>query len=72
MKEEISVDYVKGFNHAQIIMSEKPELLDFLIKMTPNNDYFSGLKDGQTTFYKNIVISSRNTKVKEPQRHNNQ
>jgi hypothetical protein len=53
MKEK----YIKGFNHAYILVKHEPKLIESILKTTSVNNYIQGLKDGKLNFEQKRVKS---------------
>ena len=45
-------EYIKGFNHAYLLVKYKPELMKSITQIKTTNNYFKGLQDGRLTFEK--------------------
>tara|TARA_R110002051_G_scaffold282404_2_gene344166 strand:- start:303 stop:542 length:240 start_codon:yes stop_codon:yes gene_type:complete len=43
-------EYIKGFNHAYLLVKYKPELMKSIIQIQTTKNYFKGLQDGKLTF----------------------
>ena len=51
--EELSKDYLKGFNHGYDLQKHDHEVLDEILKIPQvDNEYFEGLKDGKPEYEK--------------------
>jgi len=50
MEESVHPQYLKGFNDAYLLAQHKPQLIEQLLKVATENDYFQGMKDGKYTF----------------------
>lgn len=56
MQEE-NKEYIKGFNHAYLIIKHKPELIKSVTQTQTINNYFKGLQDGKLIFEKSRTKS---------------
>lgn len=48
-------EYIKGFNHAYLLVKYKPELMKSIPQIKTTNNYFKGLQDGRLTFEKSKI-----------------
>ena len=52
-QDELIVDenYLKGFNRGYVLTENVPDMVNTILKVAlPENDYFSGFKDGKQEF----------------------
>ncbi len=71
MKEDVSEDYAKGFNHGYFFAKGNfPKLNAYLLnnkqmkEFSKTDDYFKGYEDGELTLIEDVLYS-KNTKEAE-------
>ncbi|MCI2229956.1 hypothetical protein MC378_12330 [Polaribacter sp. MSW13] len=55
--EKENPKYIKGFNHAYLLVKYKPEIIKSLTNIKTQNDYIQGLKDGNDIFEQSRIKS---------------
>jgi hypothetical protein len=65
--ERENKEYIKGFNHAYLLVKYKPELMKSIVQSRTTHNYFKGLQDGKLTFEKS-KIKSRSQELEKLQK----